>query len=212
MTIMNNMKEVAHNMLVPMVIERSGGNERSFDIYSRLLKERIIFIGGAIDDHLANLIIAQLLYLESESSEKTINVYINSPGGAVTAGLAIYDTLQYLHNPIQTICMGQAVSMGAFLLAAGATGLRKALPSSRVMLHQPWGGVEGQASDIHLQTKEMLRIKHQITKYLAHHTGKDTKIISKDIERDYYMSAQQALEYGIIDEIVHNNKTTQKEK
>ncbi len=199
-------------MLVPIVVERTGGHERSFDIYSRLLKERIIFIGGIIDDHVANLVIAQLLYLESESSEKIINVYINSPGGAVTAGLAIYDTLQYLNNPIQTICMGQAVSMGAFLLAAGKTGLRKALPSSRVMLHQPWGGVEGQASDIHLQTKEMLRIKDQITEYLAYHTKKEKEVISKDIERDYYMSAQQALEYGIIDEIVNNRNTIQEKK
>lgn len=199
-------------MLVPMVVERSGGNERAFDIYSRLLKERIVFIGGIIDDHLANLVIAQLLYLESESTEKTINVYINSPGGSITSGLAIYDTLQYLQNTVQTFCIGQAVSIGAFLLASGRKGSRKALPSSRIMLHQPWGGVEGQASDIHIQTKELLRIKSLITKYLAYHTKKSIEIISKDIERDFFMSTEQALEYGIIDEIVSQHKLDSSDK
>ncbi len=194
------------NMMVPMVVEHSGGHERAFDIYSRLLKERIVFIGGPIDDHVANLVIAQLLFLESESAERSIHIYINSPGGSITAGLAIYDTLQYLQPPIQTICIGQAFSIGAFLLAAGQKGQRKALPSARIMMHQPYGGVEGQASDIHIQTKELIRLKNLIADYLSFHTGKNKKTVAKDIERSFFLSPEEALKYGIIDEIVRKKQ------
>ncbi len=194
------------NMMVPMVVEHSGGHERAFDIYSRLLKERIVFIGGPIDDHVANLVIAQLLFLESESAERNIHIYINSPGGSITAGLAIYDTFQYLQSPIQTICIGQAFSVGAFLLAAGQQGQRKALPSARIMMHQPYGGVEGQASDIHIQTKEFIRLKNLIADYLSSHTGKNKKIVAKDIERSFFLSPEEALKYGIIDEIVRKKQ------
>lgn len=188
--------------LVPMVIEKSGGSERAFDIYSRLLRERIIFIGEPIDDSFANLIVAQMLFLESSSTEKPINLYINTPGGSVTGGLAIYDTMQFLHSPIQTICIGQAASMGALLLSGGDAGKRKALASSRIMIHQPWGGVQGQVSDINLQTQELLRMKALLLSYFSTHTKKTEKQLSKDMERDYYMSSQQALEYNIIDEIL----------
>lgn len=200
----NNTYDELHNTnyLVPMVIEKSGGSERAFDIYSRLLRERIIFIGGPIDDHLSNLIVAQMLFLESSSTDKPINLYINTPGGSVTGGLAIYDTMQFLHSPIQTICVGQASSMGALLLAAGASGKRKALKSSRIMIHQPWGGVQGQVSDIHLQTKELIRIKALLLSYFSTHTKKTEKQLSKDMERDYYMSAEQAVEYNIVDEVL----------
>ena len=188
--------------LVPMVLEKSGGYERAFDIYSRLLKERIIFIGGVIEDNLANVAIAQMLYLESTSTEKVINLYINSPGGSVTAGLAIYDTMQFMKSPIQTICIGQASSMAALLLAGGTPKKRKALPSSRIMIHQPWGGVQGQVSDIHLQTKEMLRIKELLTSYFIKHTKASKKTIVQDMERDFYMDPQQALKYNLIDEVL----------
>lgn len=190
------------NYLVPMVIEKSGGSERAFDIYSRLLKERIVFVGGLIDDAVANLVVAQMLYLESISTEKPISLYINSPGGSVSAGLAIYDTIQFLHSPIQTICLGQASSMAALLLASGNQGKRKALPSSRIMIHQPWGGIQGQVSDISLQTKELLRIKELLLSYFSTHTKKTEKELSNDMERDFYMSSKQALEYNIIDEIL----------
>ncbi len=195
-------EDVYMNTVVPMVLERSDGVERAFDIYSRLLKERIIFIGGVIDDGIANLVIAQMLFLESLSTEKPIQLYINSVGGSVTAGFAIYDTMQYTNSPVQTICVGQAISIAALLLVAGTPERRKALPSSRIMIHQPWGGVEGQATDISLQTKEMLRIKQLITHYFVKHTGNKEEVISKDIERDYFMSPQQALSYGLIDEIL----------
>ncbi len=193
--------------VIPMVLESTGTTDRVFDIYSRLLKERIVFIGGTIHDDVANLVIAQLLFLESLSTEKPINLYINCVGGSVTAGFAIYDTIQYLQSPVQTICIGQAVSMGALLLACGTTKKRKALPSSRVMIHQPWGGIEGQASDIRIQTKEMLRTKNLITDYFVHHTKQNRQTIMNDIERDFFMSPATALEYGIIDEILTRHST-----
>ncbi len=192
------------NTLVPTVIERDGNSERAFDLYSRLLKERIIFIDGEIRDETADLIVAQILYLESENPEKDINMYINSPGGVVTAGLAIYDTMQYVKCDIQTICMGQAASMAAILLAGGTVGKRYALPSSRVMIHQVRGGMEGQESDIQIQAKEMVRLKKLSTKYLAEKTGKKIEEIAKDMERDFYMSAEEAKEYGIVDHIMEN--------
>ncbi len=190
------------NTLVPYVVERSGNGERSYDIYSRLLKERIIFVDGEINDVTADLVVAQILYLESENQDKDISIYINSPGGSVTAGLAIYDTMQYVNCPIQTICLGQAASMGAFLLAGGSKGKRYALPSSRVMIHQPWGGVEGQETDISIQAKEILRLKKLTINHFAEHTGKSIETIANDMERDFFMSAQDALEYGIVDHVM----------
>ena len=192
------------SQLVPIVIEQSTRGECSFDIYSRLLRERIIFIGDAIEDHLANLVIAQLLFLDSEDPEKDISLYINSPGGVVNSGLAIYDTMQYVRAPVSTICIGMAASMAAVLLSAGAKGKRFALPHSRIMLHQPYGGVAGQASDIEIQAREILRMREEIDKILAHHTGQPMERVSKDTDRDFYMSAQEALEYGIIDEVITN--------
>ena len=190
------------NNNVPFVIERSGNGERSYDTYSRLLKDRIIFVDGEIHDLAADLVVAQILFLESENPEKDISMYINSPGGSVTAGLAIYDTMQYVKCDIQTICMGQAASMGAILLAGGTKGKRYALPSSRVMIHQPSGGVQGQESDIAVQAKEILRLKKLSIKYLADKTGKDFDTVAKDIERDFFMSADEALEYGIVDHVM----------
>ena len=187
---------------VPVVIEQTGQGERSYDIYSRLLKDRIIFVDGEINDYTADLIVAQILFLESQNADKDISMYINSPGGSVTAGLAIYDTMQYVKSDIQTICMGQAASMGAILLAGGTKGKRYILPSSRVMIHQPWGGVQGQTTDISIQTKEFLRLKKLSVKFLAEHTGKSEEQIATDIERDFYMSAEEALEYGIVDQIM----------
>ncbi len=187
---------------MPSVIEKSGNGERFYDIYSRLLRDRIVFIDGEITDTSANLIVAQILFLESENPDKDISVYINSPGGSVTAGLAIYDTMQYVKCPIQTICMGQAASMGAFLLAGGTKGKRYALPSSRVMIHQPWGGVEGQESDISIQAKEIGRLKELTVKHFAEHTGKSEDQVRADMERDFYMTAQDALSYGIIDSVM----------
>ena len=194
------------NTLVPYVIERSGNGERSYDIFSRLLKDRIVFVDGEINDITADLVVAQLLFLESENPDKDINMYINSPGGSVTAGLAIYDTMQYVRCPIQTICLGQAASMAAILLAGGTKGKRIALPSSRVMIHQPRGGVGGQESDIAIQAKEIIRLKELSIKYLASATGQTEKTIAKDIERDFYMSADDALKYGIIDQIMEARK------
>ena len=194
------------NTLVPYVLERSGNSERSYDIFSRLLKDRIIFIDGEINDTTADLVVAQILYLESENPDKDISIYINSPGGSVTAGLAIYDTMQYVKCGIQTICLGQAASMGAFLLAGGSKGKRFALPSSRVMIHQPFGGVQGQASDISIHTKEIIRLKNLSIQYLADHTEKPVEQIKSDIERDFFMSAQEAVEYGIIDHIMPKRK------
>ena len=194
------------NTLVPYVLERSGNSERSYDIFSRLLKEIIIFIDGEINDTTADLVVAQILYLESENPDKDISIYINSPGGSVTAGLAIYDTMQYVKCGIQTICLGQAASMGAFLLAGGSKGKRFALPSSRVMIHQPWGGVQGQESDISIQAKEICRLKQLTIKYFAEHTGKPESEIAADMERDFFMSAEDALSYGIVDKVMQGRK------
>ncbi len=188
--------------LVPIVIEQSSRGERAFDIYSRLLKDRIIFLGGGIDDNIADLVVAQLLFLESEDPEKDISIYINSPGGVVTAGMAIYDTMQYIKPDVSTICMGQAASMGALLLAAGAKGKRYALPNSRIMIHQPLGGAQGQASDIEIQAQEILRMKDMLNDILAHHTGQPIKRVKRDTDRDFFMSSKEAKEYGLIDEVV----------
>ncbi len=194
------------NTLVPYVIEHTGNGERSYDIFSRLLKDRIIFIDGEITDLTADLTVAQILFLESENPEKDISIYINSPGGSVTAGLAIYDTMQYVKCDIQTICMGQAASMGAILLAGGTKGKRYALPSSRVMIHQPWGGAQGQAADITIQAKEIIRLKKLSIQYFSEQTGKTIEEVSHDMERDFYMSAEDAKEYGIIDQIMPRRK------
>ncbi|MCR5252549.1 MAG: ATP-dependent Clp endopeptidase proteolytic subunit ClpP [Treponema sp.] len=194
------------NTLVPYVVEKTGNGERTYDIFSRLLKDRIVFIDGEINDASADLAVAQILFLESENPDKDISVYINSPGGSVTAGLAIYDTMQYVKCDIQTICMGQAASMGAILLAGGTAGKRYALPSSRVMIHQPWGGVQGQESDISIQAKEIIRLKKLSIEYFAHHTKKSIDEVAKDMERDYYMSAQDALAYGIVDHVMPSRK------
>lgn len=188
--------------LVPMVIETTGKGERAYDIYSRLLKERIVFIGTPIDDVIANLIIAQILFLNMEEPGKDINVYINSPGGSVTAGLAIYDTMRFVKCDVATYCLGQAASMGSLLLAAGTKGKRYALPNARVMIHQPWGGTQGTASDIHIQAKEILKLKEQLNQILVHHTGQTIEKIEKDTDRDYFMSAQEAKDYGIVDAVI----------
>ena len=188
--------------LVPMVVEDSGRGERAYDIYSRLLKDRIIFLGGEIEDHMANLIIAQLLFLESEDPDRDIHLYVNSPGGVVTAGMAIYDTMQYLKAPVSTICVGQAASMGALLLAAGEPGKRFALPHARVMIHQPLGGFQGQATDISIHAKEILRMRETLNGILAKHTGQDFDKIAADTERDFFMDSEVACSYGIIDSIV----------
>ncbi len=188
--------------LIPMVIEQSSRGERAYDIYSRLLKDRIIFLGTAVNDEIANLLIAQLLFLESEDPEKDINFYINSPGGVVTAGMAIYDTMQYIKPDIATVCIGQAASMGAVLLTAGAKDKRYALPNARILIHQPMGGAQGQASDIAIQAKEILRMKDTLNNLLAFHTGKDLKQIQTDTDRDFFMSGQEAKEYGIVDHVM----------
>jgi len=188
--------------LVPMVVEQTGRGERAYDIYSRLLKDRIIFLGGAIEDHMANLIIAQLLFLESEDPEKDVFLYINSPGGVVTAGMAIYDTIRYLRAPVSTICVGQAASMGALLLASGAPGKRFSLPHARIMIHQPLGGFQGQASDISIHAQEILRLRDSLNGILAEHTGQTLERIAADTERDFFMGSSEAKNYGIIDEIV----------
>ena len=188
--------------LVPMVVEQTARGERAFDIYSRLLKDRVIFLGGPIDDHVANLIVAQLLFLESENPDKDISIYINSPGGVVTAGLAIYDTMQFIKPDVSTMCIGQAASMGALLLAGGAAGKRFCLPNARVMIHQPLGGVQGQASDIAIHAEETLKIRTRLNQILAHHTGQPEEVIAKDTDRDNFMSAEKALKYGIIDKIL----------
>ncbi len=194
------------NTLVPYVVEKTGNGERTYDIFSRLLKDRIVFIDGEINDAMADLVVAQILFLESENPEKDISIYINSPGGAVTAGLAIYDTMKYVKCDIQTICMGQAASMAAILLAGGTKGKRYALPSSRVMIHQPRGGVEGQESDISILAKEIIRLKKLSIEYLAKDTGKSTDKIAEDIERDFFMSAAEAAEYGVIDQVMPSRK------
>ena len=189
-------------MLIPMVIEQTTRGERAYDIYSRLLKDRIIFLGAPIDDVFSNLIIAQLLFLEAEDPEKDINLYINSPGGSVTAGLGIYDTMQYVKSPITTICLGQAASMGALLLAAGTKGKRFALPNARVMIHQPMGGFQGQATEIDIHAREILKIREQLNDILANHCGQPLDKIAQDTERDYFMSGNEAKEYGLIDEVI----------
>lgn len=189
-------------MLVPMVVEQSGRGERSFDIYSRLLRERIIFLNGQVEDNMANLIVAQMLFLEAEDKDKDIYLYINSPGGVVTAGLAIYDTMQFIKPDVNTICMGQAASMGALLLCAGAVGKRSVLPNARVMIHQPLGGFQGQATDIDIHAREILGMRSRLNEIMAHHTGQSLEVIARDTERDNFKNAQQAKEYGLVDQVI----------
>ncbi|MBP9483824.1 MAG: ATP-dependent Clp endopeptidase proteolytic subunit ClpP [Negativicutes bacterium] len=191
---------------VPMVVEQSSRGERAYDIYSRLLKDRIIFIGGPIEDHMANLVIAQLLFLEAEDPDKDIHVYINSPGGVVTAGMAIYDTMQYIKAPVSTICLGMAASMGALLLTAGEKGKRYALPFSRIMIHQPLGGAQGQATDIEIQAREILRLREVTNGILSHHTGQPIEKIRQDTERDFFMDSAQAAEYGLVDAVLRRGE------
>ena len=199
---MAGMQEIRNLGLVPMVIEQTGRGERAFDIYSRLLKERVIFVVGPIEDHMANLIVAQLLFLESENPDKDIHLYINSPGGSVTAGMAIYDTMQFIKPHVSTMCIGQAASMGAVLLAAGQEGKRFCLPNSRVMIHQPLGGFSGQASDVEIHARELLYIRERLNGILAHHTGQPLERIQQDTERDNFMSAQAAMDYGLVDKVM----------
>ena len=189
-------------MVLPMVVEQTSRGERAYDIYSRLLKERVIFMVGQVEDHMANLIVAQMLFLESENPDKDIHLYINSPGGSVTAGLSIYDTMQFIKPDVSTICIGQAASMGAFLLAAGAKGKRYALPNSRTMIHQPSGGAQGQATDIHIQSQEILKVKARLNDIMAKHTGQTVKKIAEDTERDNFMSAEESKAYGLVDEVL----------
>jgi ATP-dependent Clp protease, protease subunit len=200
----------SNQVLVPMVVEQTGRGERAYDIFSRLLKDRIIFIGTPIDDDISNLIIAQMLFLQSEDAEKDISLYINSPGGSVTAGMAIYDTMQFLKCDVATYCVGQAASMGAVLLAAGAQNKRFALPNARIMIHQPWGGIQGQATDISIQAKEILRLRDRLNEILAHHTGKPLDMIVKDSDRDFFMSAEEARQYGVVDAVLASRKTSGK--
>lgn len=200
------------SVLIPMVVEQTNRGERAFDIYSRLLKDRIIFIGGPIDDHVANLVVAQLLFLESEDPDKDIHLYINSPGGIIYSGLAIYDTMQYIKAPVSTICVGMAASMAALLLAAGAKGKRYALPNSRIMIHQPLGGAQGQATQIEIQAREILLLKARLNEILQHHTGQPLERIDQDTDRDYYMSAQNAADYGLIDGVLLKSQTETKGK
>lgn len=190
------------SQLVPIVIEKEGNVERSYDIYSRLLKDRIIFIGHTIDDHVANLVVAQMLFLQSENKDQDISIYVNTPGGSVTAGLAIYDTMQFVHCDVATYCVGQAASMGALLLTAGTHGKRHLLPDARVMMHQPWGGAQGDATDISIQAEEIKRLKQRINELLAKHTGQSLERVTKDTDRDFFMSAEEAKKYGIVDEVV----------
>jgi len=199
------MTEKMHN-LVPVVIEQTGIGERSYDIYSRLLKDRIVFIDGEIGDLGADLIVAQLLFLESQDPEKDIDLYINTPGGSVTAGLAIYDTMQHIKPDVKTICLGQASSMGALLLAGGSAGKRFSLPSARILIHQPWGGVQGQASDISIQAREIVRMKKLTVEYFALHTGKPAEQVARDMERDFFMSAEEAVAYGLVDKVLERRK------
>lgn len=207
-----NYEEPNMNYYVPMVVERTNRGERAYDIYSRLLKDRIVFVGGPIDDSVANVVVAQLLFLEAEDPDKDINLYINSPGGVVTAGLAIYDTMQYIRPDVSTICIGQAASMGSLLLAAGAPGKRYALPLARIMIHQPLGGAQGQSTDIQIQAKEILRLREIGNDILVKHTGQDREKIIQDTERDNFMTAQEAKEYGIIDAVIANRPPKKEEK
>ena len=202
---------MAHSqVLIPYVVEQTGRGERGYDIYSRLLKDRIIFIGTPIDDNVANVIIAQLLFLQSEDASKDISLYINSPGGSVTSGMAIYDTIQFVKCDVTTYCIGQAASMGAVLLAAGTKGKRVALPNARIMIHQPWGGVQGQASDISIQAKEILHTRDRLNEILALHTGKTIEAIAKDTDRDFFMSAAEARDYGLVDDVVKSRRDAEK--
>ncbi|MCQ9207468.1 MAG: ATP-dependent Clp endopeptidase proteolytic subunit ClpP [Omnitrophica bacterium] len=198
------------SILIPMVIEQTGRSERAYDIYSRLLKDRIVFIGTPVDDNVANIIIAQLLFLQMDDPEKDISIYINTPGGQVTSGLAIYDTMQFVKPDVTTYCVGQATSMGALLLAAGTHGKRYALPHARIMIHQPWGGVQGAAVDINIQAKEITRLKEKIEQILAKHTGKPIEKIKKDTDRDYFMTSEEAKDYGLVDEVVVSIKKNKK--
>ncbi len=195
------------NQLVPMVVERTGRGERAYDIFSRLLKERIVFLGSAIDDVVANLVVAQLLFLEAEDPEAEVSIYVNSPGGVITAGMAIYDTMEFIRPSVNTLCMGQAASMGAVLLAAGDPGKRSALPHSRIMIHQPLGGVQGQSTDIEIHAKEILRVRGELNQVLSHHTGKPIEQIERDTDRDNFLNAEEALAYGLIDRIVTNRSS-----
>ena len=197
---------MVHSQLIPIVVEQSGRGERAYDIYSRLLKDRIVFIGMPIDDLMSNLVIAQILFLQMEDPAKDINVYINTPGGAVTSGLAIYDTMQFVKPDVATYCVGQATSMGALLLSAGAKGKRFALPHARIMIHQPWGGVQGAATDISIQAREILRLKDRINEILAFHTGQPLEKVVQDTDRDYFMSSDEAKQYGIVDEVIRGKK------
>ncbi|MEY3667492.1 MAG: hypothetical protein RL572_1032 [Pseudomonadota bacterium] len=199
---MDQRQEQIVSTLVPMVVEQTARGERSYDIYSRLLKERVIFVVGPVEDYMANLVVAQLLFLESENPDKDIHLYINSPGGSVTSGLSIYDTMQFIKPDVSTMCIGQAASMGALLLAGGAQGKRFALPHSRMMIHQPSGGAQGQASDIEIQANEIIKLRHQLNHIMAMHTGKDLETIAKDTERDNFMSANEGVEYGLIDRVL----------
>ncbi len=198
----NDMTDSPSNALVPIVVEQTAKGERSYDIYSRLLKERVMFLTGQVEDHMANLVVAQLLFLESENPDKDIYIYINSPGGSVTAGMSIYDTMQFIKPDVSTVCMGQACSMGAFLLAGGAKGKRFCLPNARVMIHQPLGGFQGQASDIQIHAQEILKIKNTLNERLAFHTGQDMATIERDTDRDNFMSAEQAVAYGLVDGVL----------
>jgi ATP-dependent Clp protease protease subunit len=198
------------SILIPMVIEQTGRTERAYDIYSRLLKDRVLFIGTPIDDYVANLVVAQLLFLQMEDPEKDIHLYINSPGGSVTSGMAIYDTMQFLKCDVATYCIGQAASMGAVLLAAGTKGKRYALPNSRIMIHQPWGGAQGAATDIQIQAKEIQGMKERLNRILAKHTGQDVSKIEKDADRDFFMSADDAKAYGLVDEVVASIRAIKK--
>lgn len=200
---MDHNHDVITSALVPMVIEQTSRGERSYDIYSRLLKDRVIFVVGQVEDYMANLVVAQLLFLESENPDKDIHVYINSPGGSVTAGLSIYDTMQFINPNVSTMCIGQAASMGALLLAGGAKGKRFALPHSRMMIHQPSGGAQGQAADIEIQANEIIKLRHQLNKIMAAHTGKELDEIARDTERDNFMSADEAVKYGLIDKVLN---------
>lgn len=199
---MDRNQQIVTNVLVPMVIEQTSRGERSYDIYSRLLKDRVIFVVGQVEDHMANLVVAQLLFLESENPDKDIHLYINSPGGSVTAGLSIYDTMQFIKPDVSTMCIGQAASMGALLLAGGCKDKRFALPHSRMMIHQPSGGAQGQAADIEIQANEIIKLRHQLNKIMAHHTGKELDAIARDTERDNFMSAQEAVRYGLVDKVL----------
>ena len=209
---MHNLLQETQMGLVPMVVEQTSRGERSYDIYSRLLKERVIFMVGQVEDHMANLIVAQLLFLESENPDKDIHLYINSPGGSVTAGMSIYDTMQFIKCDVSTMCIGQAASMGALLLTGGAKGKRYCLPNSRVMIHQPLGGFQGQASDIEIHAKEILTLKDKLNKIMAHHTGQDLDVIANDTDRDNFLSADESVKYGLIDEVITSRLDKSEEK